>query len=203
VPPSVLDNYGFFYLFNQGRLEEAATYIERALREDPLNLIFRTHLMLSYAAADKHEEASRECRQILELNDRASLSYACLASPYLQKGLYAEALPLLEKAYALGPPAYMPNIVGCVAALRSLTGDQSGAEDLLAKLRPGDGYGAPRGLALFHIVRGEFEEAKTWLEKAIDQRDPTVAPLMRGELAARFRSSPYWRNLARKLNIPA
>lgn len=178
-------------------------YIERALREDPLNLLFRAHLMLCYAAADKHEEASRECRQILELNDRAAMCYAYLASSYIRKGLYAEALPLAEKAYAVDAPAFLPNIVGFVAALRSLTGDQSGADDLLAKLGPGDKYGAPRGLALFHIVRGEFEQAKTWLDKAIEQCDPTVIPLLRGEFGISFRSTPQWRDVARRLNVPA
>jgi serine/threonine-protein kinase len=205
VSLAVFDHYGFFYLFHQGRPEEAAVYIERALREDPLNLMFRLHLLLCFAAAEKDEEASRECRQILELNDknRTAICYAYLASPYVKKGFYAEALPFAEKAYAVGASGFFPNIVGLTAALRSLTGDQGGADELLAKLSPGDVYGAPRGLALFHIVRGEFEEAKTWLDKAVDQRDPTIIPLMRGEFAVSFRSSPQWRNLARKLNVPA
>jgi hypothetical protein len=101
-----------------------------------------------------------------------------------------------------GAFAFFPNIIGFTAALRSLTGDPDGANDLLARLTP-DSYGAPRGLVMFHIVLGEFEEAKTWVKKAIEQRDPTMIPLLRGELAESFRSSPQWRAIARTVNIPA
>ena len=203
VPPVAYDYYGFFYLFHQGRPEEAAVYVERALREDPLNLMFRTHLLLCYAAANRQQEASRECRQILELNDKAAICYAVLASPYVRRGMYAEALPLAEKAYTIGGSAFFPNIAGVTAALRSLTGDEQGANELLKKLSPGDAYGVPRGRALFHIVRGEFQEAKVWVEKAIEQRDPTIIPLLRGEFAVSFRSSPQWPDIARKVNVPA
>jgi hypothetical protein len=84
-----------------------------------------------------------------------------------------------------------------------LTGDEQGANELLNKLSPGEAYGVPRGRALFHIVRGEFQEAKVWVEKAIEQRDPTIIPLLRGEFAVSFRSSPQWPDIARKVNVPA
>jgi serine/threonine-protein kinase len=201
VPPVVIDQYGFFCLFYQGRPEEAAVHIERALQEDPLNMTFRTHLLICYAAAGKDEETLRESRQILELNDKAPIAYAGLASPHMRKGLHAEALPFFEKVLSVG--GYFPNMIGVTAALRSLTGNEAGANELLAKLQPADAYGAPRGLALFHVVRGEFEEAKQWVEKAIEQRDPTMIPLLRGELAVSFRSSSQWREIAHKLNLPA
>jgi serine/threonine-protein kinase len=200
VPPTVLDFYGFFYLFYLGRTDDAVLYIERALREDPLNLVFRTHLMLSYDAAGKHEEASRESRQILEFNNKSPICLANFASPYLQKGLYTEALPWLEKAYGVSSFA-LPNIAGVTAAVRSLTGDEGGANELLNRLSPPEAYGVPRGRALFHIVRGEFVEAKTWVDKAIDQRDPTIIPLLRGGFTVNFRSSPQWREIARKVNL--
>ncbi len=57
-------------------------------------------------------------------------------------------------------------------------------------------------MAMFHIVRGEFEEAKTWIEKAIEQRAPTIVPLLRGEQAVSFRMNPHWRDIARKVNVP-
>src|SRR5262249_27751904 len=60
VPPVVIDQYGFFCCFYQGRPEEAAAHIERALQEDPLNMTFRTHLLICYAAAGKDEETLRE-----------------------------------------------------------------------------------------------------------------------------------------------
>jgi tetratricopeptide (TPR) repeat protein len=203
VPPAVFDFYGFFYLFHVGKPEEAADYLERALAEDPLNIVFRTHLMLCYAGAGKNEEALRECKRTLELNDKLPICHAQLASPSLRKGLYAEALPLMEKAYDMNAFAFFPNIIGIIAALRSLTGNEQGANEFLNKLGPTHTYGAPRGLAMFHIVRGEFVDAKTWVEKAIEQRDPTIIPLLRSELAESFRSSSQWREIARKVNLPA
>lgn len=82
-----------------------------------------------------------------------------------------EALPLAEKAYSLAPWNAL-SIAVLAAALRR-SGDSIRAEEVLQPLRDvPQAYGAPRGLAFFHLFFGEFGQAAQWLERSIEQRDP-------------------------------
>ena len=69
VPPEVSHFYGYFYLLPLGHIREATAELQRALKQDPLNLYFRTQLGICYSTAGKKEEASRQFRQTLELDE--------------------------------------------------------------------------------------------------------------------------------------
>lgn len=79
VPPAVVEFYGFFYPLHLGRPQEAIEQSERALREDPLNLVFRVRRLLCLSAAGRSEDATRECHQMLELFGGTSICYGFLA----------------------------------------------------------------------------------------------------------------------------
>jgi hypothetical protein len=70
---------------------------------------------------------------------------------------------------------------------------------LLERLGSGDGYGASTGLAVFHAMRGDPEQAAEWASRGIAQRFLplfyVVAPLLR--------SQRQWPALARLMNLPA
>jgi hypothetical protein len=83
-----------------------------------------------------------------------------------------------------------------------LSGDTGRAEALLAKLRPGEAYGAPRAFAVFHILCGAVEKAADWTEKAIEQRDPLMMLFLRYPIAKALRSSARWPALAKMMNLP-
>ena len=53
-------------------------------------------------------------------------------------------------------------------------GEASRVEGLIARLEPGLVYGAPRGLAIFHLLCSETEKGADWVGRAIEQRDPFV-----------------------------
>jgi hypothetical protein len=52
------------------------------------------------------------------------------------------------------------------------------------------------------VLRQEFQDAATWLEKAIEQGDtraPWIGPYFANPA---FTASPYWPPLARMMNLP-
>lgn len=82
------------------------------------------------------------------------------------------------------------------------TGRRDRAQELLAKLGDGEGYGAPRALAIFHVLCGETEKAAGWIEKAIGQRDVALLPTLRVQIFKDLRSSSRWPALAKMMNLP-
>jgi len=151
------------------------------------------------AAAGRDEDAFRVFQQVLELNPAIAPAHGFLAVHYAARGELKEALVCAQKASALTPQ--VPNSIGMLAGLLSRTGDAERAEELLGKLSP-DAFGGPRARAIYHWVRGEIDAMAEWIEKAIDQRDPSVFLLMRSWFGRDLRSTPHWARLMRKLNLP-
>jgi serine/threonine-protein kinase len=103
VPAIVSHLYGFFYLLPQGRVREATEALERALREDPLNLQCRTQLAVCYWTEGRIEEACRQFRQALELDENYWLALLVQGVWHAQAGRLAEALALAQRAYTVAP----------------------------------------------------------------------------------------------------
>ena len=192
-------NYALNYLLLTGRSAEAVQQIDLALQEDPLNLFLRSNRANCLAAAGRDEEAADGLREILELNPAMITVQGALAGYHASRGELDLALALCEKAYALAP---LPNVIGLLAGLLKRKGETRRAEELLEKLLPGDGSGAPRGLAVYYWVLREFDVEADWLEKVIDQHDPWGGIYLRLWNGRELRSTPRWAGLMRKLNLP-
>jgi tetratricopeptide (TPR) repeat protein len=199
VVPVVRRSYGLCFLYFIGRAWDAANEIEQALEDDPLNLRWRFDLGFCLVGAGKEVEAVTELRRILELDENYYLAYIELAIIETVAGRPAEALALIEKAYALAP--WLQGIIGVRAGLLIRTGDARRALETVQALGDGRGYGAPLGLMLFHLVCQEFDKAAEWAEKGIDQRDPGVIFFLRAPLARGLRSDPRWPALAAMMNF--
>jgi len=117
------------------------------------------------------------------------------------RGDFQEALGCIRKASSLtslSAPLYSGQLAGLLMKL----GKEGEAEEMLTKFGDGKAYGAPIGLAIFNLVRGEPEKAADWFVKAIEQRDPIIPNLLRGPLAAALRETPRWAELHRMIGSP-
>jgi TolB-like protein/Tfp pilus assembly protein PilF len=192
----VLFWYGNHYLLATGRIGEAVDAMTRGLEADPLNLLYRHHLAVGLWHADRVEDAERELRRAVDLDERFVRATATLAAVYAQQGRFDEALVLAEKGHASFPRS--PIVIGLLAALLRRRGDTGRAADLMCGLRPNDAYGAPVGLAIFHGVLGELDDSAEWTGRAIEQRFPAVVHLL-GPLLS---TSSRWAPLARMMRLP-
>jgi hypothetical protein len=149
------------------------------------------------ASLEREKKAVTELRRILQLDENYYLAYLELAVIETAGERPAEALALIEKAYALAPSLH--GSIGLRAGLLIRTGDARRALETVQAL--GEGYGAPLGFMLFHLVCQEFDKAAEWAEKGIDQRDPGVIFFLRSPLARGLRSGPRWPALAAMMNF--
>jgi hypothetical protein len=88
------------------------------------------------------------------------------------RGLPAEALATAESAYTLAP--WNTATTGMFAGALMRAGERRRAEELLENLLPGDHYGTPLGLLVYHVVCSEMDQAAHWAWKVFEQRDPRL-----------------------------
>jgi serine/threonine-protein kinase len=188
--------YGNHYLLSIGRNAEAVDSMARGLEEDPLNVLYRHHFAVGLRHAGRLEDAEAELRRILEIDENFPLALNTLGAICAQLGQFEEALTLTEKAYALTP--WRHPVIGQLAALLVRGGATNRADALLKELGTGKTYGAPTGLAVFHALCGDLDQAADWAEHAIHERYPRLVPI----LAPLLRCSRRWAGLAHQMNLP-
>jgi serine/threonine-protein kinase len=189
--------YGNHYLLPIGHLVEAVETMASGLQDDPLNLVYR-HL---YARGLRHlgrlDEAAAELRGVLDIDRDFPWALETLGAVCAQQGNSEEALALTERAHVVTP--WSNTVVGQLAALLERAGDRKRADALLETLGAGEAYGASTGLAIFHAMRGDPEQAAEWAARGIAQR---FLPLVY-MVAPLLRSQRQWPALARLMNLPA
>jgi serine/threonine protein kinase/tetratricopeptide (TPR) repeat protein len=200
VSPQVRLWYVAFFLISIGRSLEAASEVQDILRGDPLNIVYHWNLAGALLAAGKDSEGSAELRHILELDENFWYASLMLGIFHALQGALDEALGYAQRAYATAP--FAPQILGLLAGVLIRTGDAAQAEEMLQRLRPGEAYKAPAGLAIFYLVCGEIDQVTHWIGKAIEQRDPMILHISCRSFGKALVSSPLWPPLAKKMNLP-
>ena len=189
-----------FYLAPVGRMVEAEEQLARAMREDPLNLLFRTTVGMFEIGSGRDDAGAATLRRVLELDQDLWIAHLWMCAYSVRRGQLAEALVSAERAYTVFPANW--GAIGLLAGLLMRTGDIPRARQLCEKFGSGEAYGAPMGRVCFHAILSEFDEAASWLENAISQGDtraPWILPRLFGDL---FVSNPRWPALAKRMNLP-
>ena len=199
VPSEVRRYYALYYLLPVGRSAEAAEECARALQEDPLNLMGRLRLAQCLRAAGRNADAARELRRVLELDETLWFTHFILGLDHLVDGQRAEALTYAQRASALAP--WSPVAKGLLAAALRGNEDVQRSDELLEQLRNSVAYGAPLGLATFHLACSEIDASADWTERAIAERHPAIFFFLRAHGHALLRSA-RWPALAGMLNLP-
>jgi tetratricopeptide (TPR) repeat protein len=196
ISRDVLFWYGNHYLLLVGRTSEAIDAMEQGLEGDPLNFLYRQIYARGLCLADKWIEAEAELRSILELDPSYTHALAGLGLLYARQGRLEEALSTNEQAHAAMPWATL--VTGQLAATLRRTGNTRRAEILIHEIENGPEHGVSSGLAMFHALCGELEEAAKWAERAIEQRHMTFLH----NVCLLFRPTPWWPRLAKLMNLP-
>jgi serine/threonine-protein kinase len=184
-----------------GQPEAAIAEISRALESDPLNVAYNRSLAFFLFAANREEDAVRQCERILEWEPEEYWCYFLRGVIRTWQGDLEQALPLVRKAHALAP-WFLPGIAA-LAAVLIRNGNSSEAEALLERLGDGEAYGAAFAWANYYLLVSEVESAAPWIEKAIAQRDVVFSSYLAFPYARKLRQSLHWPALARRMNLPA
>ena len=190
--------YSAYYLRPLGRHEEAVEQLQRAVDEDPLNIIWRAMLGGEFRSEAKYGRALEELRKGLELDDDHWVTNFIIGDTYMQMGQFPEARAAAERAYGANPTHSMA--WGLLAAALARLGEKDRAAALI-----GEGGDSPRpfwGRVLYHLWCLEIDESASWYEKAIQEREPFAIWFLNAELLKPLRASLHWPRLARMMNLP-
>ena len=204
VPPYVRWYYAFAYLLPMGRPRESVEQCTRGLEDDALNFIGGFHYAGGLLAGGNEEVGEAELRELCELHPNLYQPFYLLGLSQGLRGLHAEALAAAESAYLRAP--WNTGTTGLLAGALARAGERRRAEELLQKLLPGNRYGTPMGLLLFHLMCSEMDRAADWAWKVFEARDPRlifVIGLLRPLSPNVFLSSGRWSALAGALRVPA
>jgi eukaryotic-like serine/threonine-protein kinase len=195
VSPLVRNLYSY-YLVGAGRPGEAVQQMERSLKDDPVNTHSCFELALCRCIAGQYEEAVAGFLQAQELDGNFAGAYGWLAHCHVSRGMFAEALPCVEKWHQLLPGHV--DCIGWLAGLLERLGQGKRAQELLRRL-PEE---AAVGRFSYHLLIGNIAEAADWAEKAIEERNPGIVYYVLSPMAKPLRDSPHWPTLAKMMNLP-
>jgi len=178
-----------------GRLEEAIGFYRRALEQDPVS--GPTYYALGYAlyAAGRFEEAEATYRKGLEVAPQTISTHSALSWVLLALGRSEEAL-----AEAMREPVE-PFRLETLAVVHQVLGHGAESETALRELTEKYSDTMACQIAEGHAVRGEVDEAFTWLERAYAQRDGGLVDLKLSPLFRSVHGDPRWRAFLKKIGF--
>jgi tetratricopeptide (TPR) repeat protein len=183
-----------FYLVPLGRFREASDQIERAVDQDPLNVLFRGMFAL-ILSSESPDRAAIEARKAIEIDERHWLPYYAMSLHHFRCGELPEAHRFAERSAAGAP--WMPLTAGLLAGLLRRLGEDDHADALLAKIK------SPSGMFIYHMVCSEIDAGAEAFAKSIAQGE--LQPLMWfgvSDFLRPLRSSPSWPALVKMMNLP-
>jgi serine/threonine-protein kinase len=197
VSSQVRQQYALYYLLPVGRYREAAEQCARALADDPLDLMGRLRYAQCLRGAGWVDDAKREQRQALELDDDLWFSHFLAGLDDLLDGQHERALRHSARAYALAP--WSPSAAGLQAAMLDANGERERATAMVRQLEDDRTCPTALGLAIYHLLRSDIDASADWTERAIADRHPAIFFFLTH--AASLRQSHRWPGLARMLNL--
>jgi serine/threonine-protein kinase len=184
-----------------GRLQEAAAEIEHALESDPLSLFMRWWLAVMLTLGRQYDRAMEQARLMLELDASCYLGHFAAGLVYLERRMFEEATAAFRKAAELSGGA--PFMLGWLGVALAQAGETAGARAMLERLHEMArvAYVPPTSFAWLHLGLGDTDSAFTWMERAIDARDPMIMPIKSYAFLDALRPDPRYLALLRKMNL--
>jgi serine/threonine-protein kinase len=200
--PYVLFRYANFYLWPQGRIEEATDAIERALSVDPLWVLANWTLAYYHYARRQYDPAIRRLHAVIEMEPSFYLAYSVLGLVHAQQGRLEEAVRTFEKACELCPGNVFT--LGMLAYGLGKSGKPEETHKLIEQLTATgkDTFMPAKSLMFAYAGLNDAPNTLAWAEQSLGDRDPmTVILLIREPVLDFIRPDPQYQALFRKINL--
>lgn len=172
-------------LLAEGRVDEAKTYLSRAMAQRVTNPEVRFFHALCLKEQRLYEEAAAELDAVAAASGPYAADAAVFAAEvYLTRGDPTRALASIERAQQLGSASALFHTVR--GRLQVASDNLSGARESFSKAIQADGDYAPARLeyGLLSVKRGLTEEGIAALERYLELVDPTDRDSRAGEVEA-------------------
>jgi serine/threonine-protein kinase len=191
--------YGENLLLN-GRFEEAITNFQTAAELDPFSPIITALHGVALGIVGSSDEAVQMLHKAVEVDSSLAATRLMLGTVYLYGGRGTDAVRELEAARVIGD---VPAVQGMLGYAYAVTGRTEEARALLASLTAaGPGSGRAAAVARIHLGLGDPSAALSWLDRAVDLRDPFFSsePIASPIFDA-VRDDPRFAEILRKVNL--
>jgi TolB-like protein/DNA-binding winged helix-turn-helix (wHTH) protein/Tfp pilus assembly protein PilF len=181
------------------RSDEAVAEILRALELDPLSSIINTDVGQILFFAGRTDEAIAQCQKTIALDPQFNQVYWYLGLLYEQKGMFDQAFDAFLKATP--GPSDSPQGAATRAAYRA-SGIKGYWRERLAMLdrQSKKQYISPFTFAVSYAQVGERDRALENLEKAFDERYPSMVFVPIEPVFASLRSDPRFAGLLHRIS---
>jgi DNA-binding winged helix-turn-helix (wHTH) protein/TolB-like protein/Flp pilus assembly protein TadD len=194
--------YGDF-LSTSGRFDEATPEYKRAQELDPTSPVINASLAFHFLRARNYDRAAEESRKAkaLELDPENQWPLSALGYAYLYKGEPAEALAVFQKLVKQedGAGFFLEGEARSYAAL----GKRAEALKILDEMkeRSERQYISSYFVATIHLQLGDKDKALDYLERAYEERSPSLGSLKTDSQFDVLRSDPRFIELLRRLRF--
>ncbi len=214
--PIVRHRHAVAVLMPHGRVDEAVAELRVALETNPLDRATHTWLACMFLLARDYESAVDESRRLLEIQPDSCWAHFFRGVAYRQVhfeeatgqrprppsmeslDLPGEAVRAHLQALELSPGTYF---LGWLGLAYGACGRPDEARAVLERLRHAEGYVLPSGLAHTHLGLGEIDAAFEWFDRAVDERDQQMMPILSYAHYDGIRGDPRFGALLRKMNL--
>jgi TolB-like protein/Tfp pilus assembly protein PilF len=207
-PSSVAVRYGYawcyalWFLFPQGRVEEALAEMRSALELDPLDPFYNTLVGYLLHCLRQSEAAVKQQQHAIDLDPTFFFAHWLLAVTYVNSGRFEEAIVAAERANELS--GGNPLTLGTLGSIYGRAGRAAEARRVLDELtaRRRSAYVPASALAWAHFGAGALDRGLEWMARGVEERDPLLVTGLRGgPTYDRLRSFPAYQALLRKMNL--
>jgi TolB-like protein/thioredoxin-like negative regulator of GroEL len=176
-------------LLAQGRYEQALQHIDAALAIEHSSLFLRSHRAQVLLFARRYEESIHESEDFLSEHSGFAMGLLNYGAALMLAGRSCDALPALERAYAMSPiPAVLPAMGEAYLAM----GQKAEVKNVVERLKQADREAGvpPTVMAMGSLLIDETEAALGWMEKAFHQHDIWLLLLHQLPLFDQLRNNP-------------
>lgn len=194
--------YATNYLIPMGLFDEARSELEIAREIDPLNLAISASCGLQFYFARQYDRAIEEYIKTLEMDRNFVLAHHFLGQSYVEKGMFAAAVDVLEHAVRLN--RHSPEIKSSLGHAYAAAGEKAKARALIEELKKlsAKRYISPVLIAQVHAGLGDREEAFNQLGKAYQSRSTDLAWIQLRPSFDSIRSDSRFSELCERIGFP-
>jgi tetratricopeptide (TPR) repeat protein len=186
------------YWVSAGRFREADEEARRGLQCDPLNFSIGSHQAWVELEKGNYAAAIRAADPTLRLDPQHGPTLIYLMRAYEESGQLDKAIDVRGRIAWLNPPA---------ADLEAALAAQGPAGYWRVLLKENEdrrkkGAATPSGLAVIYTHLGDRQRALSWLEQAVEERDPWAVYIKVEPAFASLRADARFQQIVKKAGIP-
>ena len=182
------------------KFDSAVAQLQAALDLDPLSIAVRCYHGFFHSWLGKLDEAIALLEQTVEMDPNFHFSHHFLGILHAWNGRLEESLLQHERARAL---ADIPSAKMMHAYALGLAGRREEALELIGELERGATAGAAWAffIAVGYIGVGEIETGLDWLDKAVEERNPSMPFISLDRMSDPLRDHPRFKDVLKKMNL--